>query len=333
MAEVCCGLATWSWVGKGAGISTGPVIDSDEWCCAQCEQLGQEAFCLSLEDPDAWETLYTARPWAVVGSPPCPPFSQAGARKGWADCRSQVTLWCAVSAILSGARVFVLEQVPEFAASWSPLWLLCRAAGWIIQAAPVSSHPFAAAQRNRLVVFGAPDSDAGSEWLCQVTRALASLRQGVAPNAVAEGSVVLEWMGPETAIPFHWQPGLKDVRRIGPTGHFPCPTAAGTSLDMLARHAAGWSKCYGLLVEGPEGPRRLSLWETGASMGSVPLPWPVKEAGRWLSALGNAIPTAIPGQALQAMQAVGGHHGRALQYASQQRERQRRSLPTKVDSS
>ncbi len=113
-------------------------------------------------------------------------------------------------------------------------------------------------------------------------------------------------------------------------GHFPCPTTAGSSLSMLGRHVEGRCRFYGTLVEGANGPRRLSLWEIGASMGTVPLPWPTHEPGRWLNAVGNAIPAVIPGQILQALLEVGGHPGQALRYACQQRERQRRSLPVEV---
>ncbi len=66
---------------------------------------------------------------------------------------------------------------------------------------------------------------------------------------------------------------LRDIRRVG--RHLPCPTTAGASLGMLARHVEGHCRFYGVLVETPDaGPRRLSLWEAGAAMGSVPLPWP-----------------------------------------------------------
>ena len=29
VAEVCCGLATWSWVARGGGLEVGPVLDCD----------------------------------------------------------------------------------------------------------------------------------------------------------------------------------------------------------------------------------------------------------------------------------------------------------------
>ena len=65
MAEVCCGLATWSWVGLGGGIRTGPVIDNDLWCCRQAEQQGSRLItcrlrtlkhgkCCSKQPPGRW---------------------------------------------------------------------------------------------------------------------------------------------------------------------------------------------------------------------------------------------------------------------------------------
>ena len=308
MAEVCCGLATWSWVGLGGGIRPGPVIDNDIWCCAQAEQLGLTAYHLPVESPSAWEALVEAAPWAVVGSPPCPPFSVAGAQRRWEDSRSQATLWSMTAAILSGAKVLALEQVPEVCNHWGVLAHLAKAAGWRIQAAPVSSLPFAAAKRDRVVIFGAPATGPGAAWLTAVSRALAKLRNGVGPDPAQEGSVVASWEAPGTDIPRSWWPRLGDVRRAG--RHLPCPTTAGTSLRMLAKHVEGSCRFYGVLVETPEGgPRRLSLWEAGAAMGSVPLPWPTGDLDKWWMALGNAVPSAIPGQILQAMQIVGGLQG------------------------
>ncbi len=101
---------------------------------------------------------------------------------------------------------------------------------------------------------------------------------------------------------------------------------------MLAKHVEGKCRFYGVVVETPEGgPRRLSLWEAGAAMGSEPLPWPTDDLSRWWMALGNALPTAIPGQVLQAMQNVGGLKGDGtLDFARRKRDAQRCSLPIEV---
>ena len=56
---------------------------------------------------------------------------------------------------------------------------------------------------------------------------------------------------------------------------------------MLQKHAAGVSSFYGVVVASQAGSasaewgglRRLSLWEAGAAMGTVPLPWPAADLG------------------------------------------------------
>ena len=121
-------------------------------------------------------------------------------------------MWSLAAAILSGAKVLALEQVPEVRKHWGVLAHLAKAAGWVISAAPVSSLPFAAAKRDRVVIFGAPATRAGSAWLSAVARALGQLRSGVGPDATQEGSLVARWDAPGTEIPRIWWPRLNDVR-------------------------------------------------------------------------------------------------------------------------
>ncbi len=147
--------------------------------------------------------------------------------------------------------------------------------------------------------------------------------------------MIPEWDAPETTIPEAWFEGLAGVRRVG--RHLPCPTTAGASLNLLWQHAAGERPFFGTVVElGEQGGsiRRLSLWEAGAAMGTVPLAWPCVEVGKWWQALGNSVPTSIPAQVLQA--AYGSEAGNstdAVGFAVEQRRRQCRSLPARlVDS-
>ena len=208
-AEVCCGPATWSGVALGGGFQAGPVIDNDRWCCNQAEQLGLTAYHFQVEDPEAWEVLVEAAPWAVVGSPPWPPFSVAGEQRGWQDSSSQTTLWSLTAAILSGARVLAMEQDSEVGKHWGVLSHLAKAAGW-----PVSSLPFAAAERDRVVIFGAPATAAGSDWINEVGRALAKLRGGEGPGAAQEGSVPGQILQAMQLVGGHPGSGALDFARL-----------------------------------------------------------------------------------------------------------------------
>ena len=57
--------------------------------------------------------------------------------------------WALAVAVLAASQIMVLGQVPEFANYWIAFAALARAAGWTVQATPVSSTPLAAASFER----------------------------------------------------------------------------------------------------------------------------------------------------------------------------------------
>ncbi len=103
LADICCGLGTWSWVARGSGLRVGTAIDADSWCCDRVAALGLPAWKGHIETDDARRHLRQVARTMVVGSPPCPTFSMAGQQRGWNDDRSQVALEFGRSHVVWGA--------------------------------------------------------------------------------------------------------------------------------------------------------------------------------------------------------------------------------------
>ena len=113
IAEICCGLGTWSWVARGSGLSVGAAIDSDSWCCDRVAALGLPVWKGHVETEEARGRLCQVAPTMVVGSPPCLPSSGAGQQCGGSDDRSQTMLWSLVAAMSCGAHCVARELVAE----------------------------------------------------------------------------------------------------------------------------------------------------------------------------------------------------------------------------
>lgn len=98
------------------------------------------------------------RPDVVVGGPPCQAFSASGKRLGDDDPRARLTEAYAVAVAVSRPRYFVMENVPQAAASavYRRAMRILKKAGYGISPEIVDMSWYNVGQaRKRLVVFGA----------------------------------------------------------------------------------------------------------------------------------------------------------------------------------
>lgn len=158
-------------------------IEWDEDACATAAAAGHQRVCVDVaaERPDKYLGIE-----GLIASPPCPPFSAAGSRRGFDDPRGLLTNEPIRWALALQPDWIAWEQVPAVLPIWQAFAVTLRAHGYSAWSEVVDAADYGAGQIRRRAVLVAQRKGVGLVELPVATHGTAS-----SPHVTM--SAVLSW--------------------------------------------------------------------------------------------------------------------------------------------